>query len=380
MQTPYYVIHKQKLNALIGELKSALNANWSNSIIGYSFKTNSLPWIVEYMKKQGCYAEVVSKDEYRIAEKMGFENYIIYNGPVKSKETFLEAARKKCILNIDSKREVRWLLETDIPANVGIRVNFDLEKYCQNESQCGCEGGRFGFCYENGELENIILTLEGTKAKIKGLHLHCSSKTRSLNIYKAIANVCCQIKAKYNLDLDYVDIGGGFFGGVQGKPEFNEYIKNVSDILQQCFDKEKTKLIVEPGMSLIGAPIDYVTSIIDVKDTSYNRFVVTDGSRTNIDPLMKKSSYSYHIVYRDDDRKKYKRQVISGFTCMENDRIIVLEDELELKEYDQIRYEKVGAYTMCLTPLFIDFFPDVYLEDDGNLTKIRDRWNVDKVL
>jgi diaminopimelate decarboxylase len=65
---------------------------------------------------------------------------------------------------------------------------------------------------------------------------------------------------------------------------------------------------------------------------------------------------------------------------MENDRLFILEDALELKENDSIIYEKVGAYTMCLTPLFIEYFPDVYLEDNGELTNIRERWTSKKLL
>jgi diaminopimelate decarboxylase len=267
MQTPYYVIHKEKLDNLMKNLNSALRKYWPNSIVGYSFKTNSLPWIINYMRKAGFFAETVSKDEYQLAKDTAFGNNIIYNGPVKSKETFLEAIKNGCIVNIDSKREVRWLLEANISASIGVRINFDLEKYCPNETQCGSEGGRFGFCYENGEFADVISAFSETKVKIAGVHLHCSSKTRSVGIYKAIANICCEIKEKWNLDLDYIDIGGGFFGGVPGKPDFDEYIKDVSLILQQNFDRDKTKLIVEPGMSLIGAPIDYVTSVIDVKNT-----------------------------------------------------------------------------------------------------------------
>ncbi len=380
MQTPYFVIHKEKLDSLMEELRNALNKHWPNSVTGYSFKTNSLSWLIRYMEEAGYYAEVVSGDEYQLAKCHSFRSRVIYNGPIKSKTTFLEAVENGCIVNIDSKREIRWLLEADISAAVGLRVNFDLEKYCPGESQCGSEGGRFGFCYENGELSAVLSELEGTKIKLAGLHLHCSSKTRSTGIYKAIANVCCEIKQKYRLTLDYVDIGGGFFGGVPGKPDFNEYLEQISGILQGCFDKEKTKLILEPGISLVGAPMDYVTSVVDVKDTTYNRFVITDGSRMNVDPLMRREAYSFHINYKDHAREKKEKQVVSGYTCMENDRLFILRDAPELREGDLVVYEKVGAYTMCLSPLFIEYFPDVYLEENGKLTKIRERWTVEKVL
>ena len=96
IQTPYYLIHKDRLDILISELESALNKYWINHITGYSIKTNSLPWIVRYMMEKGFYAEAVSGDEYRLAKKTGFGNRIIYNGPVKSKETVLEAVETGC--------------------------------------------------------------------------------------------------------------------------------------------------------------------------------------------------------------------------------------------------------------------------------------------
>ena len=43
-------------------------------------------------------------------------------------------------------------------------------------------------------------------------------------------------------------------------------------------------------------------------------------------------------------------------------------------EGDQIVYENVGGYTMSLNPLFIQYFPDVYIRRDGKLYKIRNRW------
>ena len=255
-----------------------------------------------------------------------------------------------------------------------MRVNFDIEKFCPGQSQCGTEGGRFGFCYENGDLAKALKFLEDNNVKVSGLHLHVSSKTRSLEIYKAIAEMVIKIKKEFNLELNYVDIGGGFFGGLNDKPQFEDYIKVVSDILTPEILPEKTILIVEPGMSLIGSPIDYVTSVIDVKDTTYNRFVITDGTRTTIDPLMKKNKYFYKYEYKNKNKKKIDKQVICGYTCMENDRLYIEKNSLELEVGDRIIYEKVGAYTMCLTPLFIKYFPDVYLLEKDKLIKVRKAW------
>lgn len=385
MVTPCFIISKEKLNDAIDELYKALEKYWNHYIVGYSYKTNSLWWVVNHMKSKGFYAEVVSEDEYYLAQKAGYTEQIIYNGPIKTKDTFLCALKNHNIINIDSKYELKWIREYALAhkseqIKIGIRVNFDLESMCPGEAFQNERGGRFGFSYETGEFKTVLDELNQIdNVYVNGIHLHCSSRTRSLNVYKAIAQMACVLQKEYQLDLEYVDIGGGFFGGMENKPKFEDYFREISAVLGQCYDVEKTKLIVEPGTSLICAPVDYVTTVLDVKTTLKGNFVVTDGSRTHIDPLMSKTGY-FHEVYCNNHLQPIKEQVICGYTCMENDRLFVLEDSSKLEEGDKIVYKKVGAYTICLMPLFIKYFPDVYVQDGEALYKVREKWNVDNYI
>lgn len=378
MRTPYYLIHENILDDGIKSLKEALGEYWPNAVVGYSFKTNSLPWILSHMKEQGFWAEVVSEDEYELAECLGY-SHIIYNGPVKGKDSFLRACKAGHIVNLDSARELVWLREAaaEKEVHVGIRVNFDLEAMCPGEASEGEEGGRFGFSYENGSFQAALDELKRIPhVRLAGIHLHCSSKTRSLNIYRAIAQMACRIHRECGLILDYIDVGGGFFGGLPDKPQYKDYFKVISEVLSEEFSPRDTCLIVEPGTSLVSAPIDYVTTVIDVKATNRNQFIVTDGSRIHVDPRMRKEHYFYHIHRANGSRQESEehRQIISGFTCMEDDRLFCLEDEPLLACGDQIVYEKVGAYTMCLSPLFIEYFPAVYLKRGDETICVRERW------
>ncbi len=385
-RTPYFLIDQDELESIVEELQAAIQLYWKNTIMGYSFKTNSLPWVVEFFRKKRFYAEVVSDDEYNLAMKMDYsKNMIIYNGIIKSKETFLEALENGCIVNLDSEREILWLMDTDTEKHysVGIRINFDLEQMCPEQSQCGNEGGRFGFCYENGEFARALAAIKQYQnIEVKGIHLHCSSKTRSLDIYRAVSFMACRIKREYQLDLDYVDIGGGFFGGLKDKPHFADYFQCISEILCKEYDKEKTKLIIEPGMSVIGSPVSFVTSVIDVKETNRNLFIVTDGSRNNIDPLMTKTSYFYEIWHSDLDirSKAVDKQVVVGYTCMEHDRLFELKECRKLQPGDKIVYHKAGAYTMCLSPLFIKYFPDIYVKKGEKYRLVRQRWSEEEYI
>lgn len=379
MKTPYFLIHQSILEEGLDKLYTALENYWPNSVIGYSFKTNSLPWVLSFIKEHGCYAEVVSENEYELAEYIGFE-HIIYNGPVKGKDSFLRACEAGHIINLDALREIEWLKEAASAGKticVGLRVNFDLESMCPGEASGGEEGGRFGFNYENGSFLRAVEELKEIRGvRLSGIHLHCSSKTRSLNIYRAIAETACKIYREYGLELDYVDVGGGYFGGLPDKPQYDDYLREISGILRKYFDPKRTRLIVEPGTSLICPPIDYVTTVTDVNETNRNRFVTTDGSRIHVDPLMRKKGYFYHVEPVSPEEETVKTQIISGFTCMEDDRLLRLTDAPALQCGDRIVYEKVGAYTMCLSPLFISYYPDVYLEDKGRITCVRRRWGV----
>lgn len=376
-ETPYYVIHKNELDSQFESLERAVKRFWSNSIIGYSYKTNALPWLIRHFNNLGCFAEVVSPSEYELARLIGVEDSrVIYNGPVKTQESFYDALSKGCIVNVDSQREIEWIEQRPIPeSHIGIRVNFDIEAMCPGHSQCGENGGRFGFSYETGALKKAIDRIKAAGSRVSGLHLHVSSKTRSVDVYRAIASVACEIATQYCLDLSFVDVGGGFFGGVPGKPAFDDYISVIANELSNCFSSEKTTLIVEPGISLVGAPISYVTTVVDTKRTNRSLFIVTDGSRTNVDPLMHKEAYDYSFEFSPEgNRETAVKQVICGFTCMEGDRLFVAADKPALMVGDRVIYRKVGAYTMCLTPLFISYFPDVYVEDNGVYSKVRSAW------
>ncbi|NMA67547.1 MAG: diaminopimelate decarboxylase [Clostridiaceae bacterium] len=375
MNTPYFLIHEDDLVQNINTFKSALSRFWDNYRIAYSVKTNSLPWLLGFLRERNIMAEVVSDEEYSMALIAGYsDNEIVFNGPIKGKEKFVRAIENGAVVNIDSKKELEWLTEGIVPRNsrVGLRVNIDISDKCSSEIDYSDEGFRFGFSYENGELEKTIHLLENkTKIKVNGLHVHCNSRTRSLDVYRAIAEKVTEIIDNYRLDLEYIDIGGGFFGGVLGKPSAMDYIPVIADVLKRVVSPHDTMLIVEPGSSIISSPVDFVTRVIDVKDTKLSRIVTTDGSRINIDPLWSKNKYFYQL--RTKSSQKSAKQIICGYTCMDHDRIMRIYDEPELKIDDEIIYRKVGAYSMTFGGMFIRYYPDVYVKHGNIYTKVRSR-------
>ena len=382
--TPCYILDSNKLDRNYDELFSAFTSRWKKFIVGYSFKTNSLPWVLNYMKNKGAYAEVVSEEEYRLAIKLGFEkDKVVINGPYKGFNALRDTLEDGAIVNLDSFHEIQWIKD-NMPLkskvwNVGIRINFDLEKTCKNETIMGGEPGRFGFNVENGSFKRALEELKSISyVKVVGIHGHHSTKTKSLNVFRAICNKILEVSEDIIDDIEYIDVGGCIFGDKPSAPSFKEYADTICDILEEVFDKNKVTLILEPGAALIASPFKYLCKVIDKKDAIDTRIVSTDGSRIHIDPQMNGIKFFQECF--GTGNLMDKNQIISGFTCIEKDRMATIKNENELNIGDYILFHNTGAYSMALSPLFIKYYPAVYVVINEEILMVRKPWTVDEYL
>ena len=393
MQTPFFRIKEKDLQYDIQLLKQALRDNWGNFVAGYSVKTNSLPWLLNYLKKEDFYAEVVSETEYDLARRLGYEDsQIIYNGPIKDKKVFEDVLVAGGYLNMDSSEELLWIEELanrypDKQFAVGLRVNCDIATLSPEEELASEEGGRFGYCYENGILAQAIRQVqELSNVRVAGLHLHSSTQSRTVKVYGALARMAVKIASEYQLKLSYVDMGGGYFGGREDKPDYRDYFREICHELKEYFDPAQTTLIAEPGVSLLSRATTFETTVKDVKDIRNHKFVVTDGSRTNLNPLVTRHVYPHHIQYEEEKFPVEQRMIessqwVCGFTCMEYDRLFEICDDKALKPGDKVIYDTAGGYTMCLNPLFIHYLPAVYIEQmNSDIFLAREAWGNDEYL
>lgn len=148
MNTPYFLIHEELLKKNTDSFFNALTAEWENSQLCYSVKTNSLPWLISYMNKQKVFAEVVSDEEYALALAQGFtDRHIVFNGPIKGESYFIRALEEGAIINLDSKRDIEYLLRhrqvIAAPDRIGIRVNIPSSIF--DEADIGYSGNGFRF-------------------------------------------------------------------------------------------------------------------------------------------------------------------------------------------------------------------------------------------
>lgn len=377
LQTPCFVLDVAELKRSINGYQKALNSNFQKAIVGYSVKTNSTPYCMRKAGDFGAYAEVVSHDEYELAVLCGFPtNRIIYNGPMKSKETFVEAVEGGAIVNIETKRELEWLKDLDRSQQykVCLRLNINISHISEEDADGDNDNSRFGFSDETSEFADAIGYISNLpNVGLNGLHIHRTAHSRSVRFYERSVEYACNTIKKYDLDLDYLDVGGGYFGIFPNKPTYQQYSDAFYNVLR-ANGLGHLCLIVEPGNALVASCYTFVSEVIDHKEVEKDHwFVTTDGSRNDIDPFFKKSGYLDEEIYQKET-PVVETQTISGCTCLEYDRLFTLKDKPLLCVGDRIIYHNVGAYTMCLTPMFIRYIPNIYALENGECKLVREKW------
>ncbi len=374
-KTPCYLINLKKFEENCRAIMDPFSEQWEGRAeFGYSVKTNHDANLIRYaVEKLGWYAETVSADEYAYARQFTPRENIILNGPCKGKALLEEAYRGGSVINLDNLDEVgvyadllRSVADAQKP-ETGLRVNFDLEALCPGETTAGEEVSRFGICWENGDFGRAVDLLRSAGAQIHGIHLHTSTKSRSAGVFTMLARKAVELAEEYGLKLRYVDMGGGFFGGqkIEGKPSMEdfpsmeEYAGCICGELRKGFAPEETRLILEPGASVIATSLEYMTRVFNVRDIRGERVVTLDGSLLHINPFMNRRVPPCRLV-ASEERERAKRQLICGCTCMENDRFLVAEDVTKAEAGDIFLFQNAGAYTQAFNSEFILHPPEVY--------------------
>lgn len=390
----FYTCNPSQLQHNYDTFLSSLKKHYNNSAIGYSYKTNYLPLYCKYVNTWGGYAEVVSEMEYLLALKIGVSPYnIIYNGPYKTHESIFYALSHGSMLNIDSVYEVK-IIEEFLKKNPnklvksGIRCNFELENH---------KISRFGFdVLQEDNLSNIIQLLESyPNFKIAGLHCHFPTVERTIDSYLFRLEKLVQISKQFlkNSTLEYIDIGGGFFGNMDEKlknlfsctiPSIRDYGEAIGKKMAEIFYKYPAppQLIIEPGVALVGDTMCFYTKIIDIKTIRGKSIALCSGTFHNVKPNGDIKNLSIEIIQQpDNDNNKINTidMDIAGYTCLEYDYLYKnFSGRISIGDY--IGYKNMGSYSIVFKPPFINLSPPIFEEKNQSIIGVaRKKENIEDV-
>ena len=390
--SPFYIMDTNKYRLNLNSFLDAFRKRYKKVIAGYSFKTNYVPILCKIALKEGCFAEVVSEMEYELARKIGFTN-IIFNGPIKRSHILKQALDEGAIVNLDSEYEVDFVCryKQQHPNNeiqVGIRINVNItDENGKSVIQCGLRFGRFGF--PNEILAENINRLRQADIKIVSLHGHTSTSDRAVINYKIIVQHMLSVCEKYELnDLSYFDVGGGFFGAapegmdLSGRPKYADYANCIIDEVERnlWFKKYQPYIVIEPGASVVSNVFSYYTKVYQNKKVGNVNFVMVDGTVFDVKPTMHSNNLPHDVYAKESSISESIICDVVGSTCMEKDVMLKDVELPKINAGDFIQFRGVGAYTICLTPTFINFLEPILLEENNHFFEARRRQNINDVL
>lgn len=391
--TSFYFLNLNKLRDNFHKINNAFKSRYSHFIIGYSYKTNYLPYLCKELDRLGAYAEVVSKLEYDLALKIGVDpRRIIFNGPVKSKEDLFSALKNESIVNLDSIYEIDFVKEYAIhhqntQIKVGLRLNFDISKKSEKGLFDGLDISRFGFCVENGSFELALSELSKlSNVQVVGLHGHFTTRNRTLDSYKIKTQTLCRLAKKHlSKGIEFIDIGGGIYGEVPKSfqidvPSFDDYAEVICETMNREFDgyDNKPALILEPGVAMVANTFQFAAKVIENKKIQEEHFVVVDGSIHNIKPVKHRFELPLNIIRKEKETSESSMFHIVGYTCMEKDYLAANVTAVIPEKDDYILFDNVGAYTIVLAPPFIKERPSIIAIDNQEVFVVRKKETVDQ--
>lgn len=351
--TPYYVFKEKDFIDNYKSFFDTFRKYYSSYQIAYSYKTNYTPYICKLVKELGGYAEVVSKMEYDLARRIGYDDSrIIFNGPCKG-------IFPPCLLNVDSLSEIEKTEDHEI----GIRINIDVGQGFVS---------RFGI--DESELDKAF---EMAKDRIIGIHCHIS-QARSLEAWKKRTEIMLKIADKYfgEKGPKYIDLGSGMYGDMNESlksqfsdvPSYEDYASVVGGLFADHYKgDQKPILFTEPGTTLINKYIEFVCKVESIKHIKGKTFVTLDGSKNNLGEICELKKLPIRIEQLGTDPEDLEGALLMGYTCLEHD-VMLKEFTGKLSEGDIITFENVGGYSLVSKPPFIRPNCPMFNED-GKLLK-----------
>ena len=373
--SPCFVISERQIRKNVQNANRAFKTRYPKIQFAWSYKTNYLSAVCNVFHQEGSWAEVVSIYEYKKALQNGVEgNKIIFNGPDKTESDLALAVENNSLIHIDHFDELYSLVGlmegSSKKARVAIRVNMDVGIYPMWD--------RFGFNYENGQAWNAIIKIMAHKElELVGIHSHIGTFMLSTAAYGISAYKMCDlavnVKAKYGLAIQYLDMGGGFAStntlkgsylqGADIAPSIDDYAEIItSTILNSNFQQDELPtIILESGRALIDDAAWLVGSVVATKRLSDGRRATIMDFGVNL--LFNAFWYDYKISPAQEFTHHTEDMVIYGPLCMNIDCIRENINLPLLNKGDQVVVHKVGAYNMTQWMQFIQMRPKIVLID-----------------
>ena len=349
--TPTYCYSYTQLKKNINNFKK--NFKSFSPLICFAIKSNTNLNLIREIQKFGLGADVVSMGELMMALKAGINpKKIVFSGVGKTSKEISYAIDKKILLiNAESKSEIK---EIDRIARlkkkkvqIGIRLNPNTDAKTLSQISTGKKENKFGI-NEKTFLELISFCQNSKNINLECLSVHIGSQILDHKPYEKMLNVVDKIIDKTKHKFKFIDLGGGMgisYNDNSKKLNYQKY----SVAIKKFLKKHPSKIIFEPGRSIVGDVGFLISRIIYIKENDKKDFIILDAAMND---LMRPALYgANHKTLPSIKRNQISKKIYEfvGPICESTDKFVSLKKFQKLKEKEIIVMCDVGAYGMSLS-------------------------------
>lgn len=349
--TPAFVYSRAAIEHGYREFSDACSGR--DVLICYSVKANSNLAVLNVLARLGSGFDIVSGGELaRVLAAGGSAAKTVFSGVGKS-ETELRAALAAGVLcfNVESEGELDRL--ASIAASMGrtapvsLRVNPDVDPGTHPYIATGLRESKFGIAYD----EAVPLYRRAAKLpniRVTGIDVHIGSQITEVEPFVAALEKVLEfvdLLDATGVHLDHLDLGGGL--GIRYHDEEPPQLKDYLGRLFERLGGRKTRVLFEPGRSLVGNTGVLLTRVEYLKHSAAKNFVVVDAGMND---LIRPSLYdAWHdvlpVMPREGPARRYD---VVGPVCESAD-FLAKERTLAVAAGDLLAIMSAGAYGMAMS-------------------------------
>jgi len=349
--TPTYCYSYSELKKNINNFKNSFRS--FSPLICFAVKSNTNVNLIKEIKKFGLGADVVSMGELMMAIKAGINpKKIVFSGVGKTFDEIKYAINKNIFLiNAESESEIKQIEKIaklkKKRIQIGIRLNPNTDAKTLSQISTGKKENKFGV--NSKTFIKLINNYKNSEnIELKCLSVHIGSQILDHKPYEKMLKSIAKILEKIKYRFEFIDLGGGMGISYDNKQKSLDY-KKYQLVIKKFLNKYKSKIIFEPGRSIIGNTGTLISKIIYIKKSGKKNFIILDAAMND---LIRPALYgAIHRIMPSLKNNKISNEnhEFVGPICESTDSFLNLKKFQELRENEIVVVCDVGAYGMSLS-------------------------------
>ena len=352
-ETPFFIYEEKKIRDNCRKFSQTFADKFPGFSPLFAIKANTNPDLLKIIFSEGFGADASSEAEAWITQKLG--SWGMYTGNYTKEAEFRFVKKSGMMINLDDVSMLPTIKKIGTPEFISFRVNPGISKGGMKSLFFAGPDAKYGV-----PAEDVVSAYRKAKSigvKRFGMHTMTGSNVLDEGYFPAVAgkllDLAGELKKKLKIDLEYINIGGGF--GVPYRPEEKSLdIKKVVSGLRKVFDQKckehgivEPTLMAEPGRWIM-ADCGWLVGQVNVIKDAYKKFAGIDCGMNDLPRPAIYDAYHHATVLGKPLTGKKEKISIVGRLCENNDQFAKDRMLPKIKIGDYLVIHNAGAHAYAM--------------------------------